>query len=129
MTKKVILDASFLIDAPRFHIDIVKELNRCLTDAVEAIVLSETLFELTAMKKGRGEKDSRTASLALAIAGVFPLVEVKRKPEETVDDLILRIALERQWAVATNDRALRRRLTDNNVYTIFVRQKSHLEGR
>jgi rRNA-processing protein FCF1 len=129
MTKKVILDASFLIDAPRFHIDIIQELDRCLTGAVEAIVLSETLFELTVMKEGRGGKDSRTASLALAIARAFPLVEVKRKPEETVDDLILRLALERQWIVATNDRALRRRLRDNNVYTIFVRKKSHLEGR
>ena len=129
MTQKVILDASFLIDAPRFHVNIIEELNRCIPHTVEAVVLSPTLSELASMKGWRSTKDSKAASLALAIAGAFPVEEVQRKPEEKVDDLILRIALERHWAVATDDRALRRRLTDNNIYTIFVRQKSHLEGR
>jgi len=129
MPKKVILDSSFLIDAPRFHISITEELSRCTIQRVEPIVLSVTLSELVSMMEGKSPKGSKEASLALAVARDFPVIEVKRKPEEEVDDVIRRVAVEQQWFVATNDRSLRRKLRDNNVTTIFVRQKSHLECR
>jgi rRNA-processing protein FCF1 len=96
---------------------------------VEPIVLSVTLSELVSMMEARSAKRSKEASLALAVAQEFPVIEVKRKTEEEVDDAIQRVAVDQQWSVATNDRFLRRKLRDNNVTTIFVRQKSHLEGR
>ena len=129
MATKVILDSSFLIDAPRFHMNIMEELSRCATQKTEPIVLSVTLSELVSMMMGRSPKGSKEASLALAVARDFPVMEVKRKPEEEVDDVIQRVAVDQQWFVATNDRSLRRKLRDNNVPTIFVRQKSHLECR
>ena len=129
MATKAVLDSSFLIDAPRFRINILEELSRCMIQRVEPIILSVTLSELVSMAEGRSAKSSKEASLALAAARDFPVMEVKRKPDEEVDDVILRIAVERQWSVATNDRVLRRKLKDNNVPTIFVRQRSHLESR
>ncbi len=92
-------------------------------------MLSPTLLELDSMRKSRSIRKSKAASLALAIASAFPVEEVNRNPGEKMDDLILRVATERRWSVATNDRALRKRLTDNNIPTVFVRQRSHLESR
>ncbi len=129
MVRRVILDSSFLIDATRFHINIIDGLNQCTNTEVEPVVLSVTLSELVSTIKRRGSKASKEISLAFGIAQKFPFIEVKKKQKERVDDVIQRVAMEQQWFVATNDRTLRRKLRDNNVTTIFVRQKSRLECR
>ncbi|MEM2094970.1 MAG: hypothetical protein QXI32_06720 [Candidatus Bathyarchaeia archaeon] len=129
MAKKVILDSSFLIDVLRFHIDIFKELERCLLEEFEVIILAPTLKELALIRDSQNPKISKAASLALAVASTLPVEEVSTKPGEKVDDLILRVAADRGWAVATNDRALKKKLIDNNIPVIFVRQRSRLDIR
>jgi rRNA-processing protein FCF1 len=46
---------------------------------------------------------------------------------ETVDDSIVRVALDGPFIVATNDAELRRRLRRVGVSVVFLRQRSHLE--
>jgi rRNA-processing protein FCF1 len=44
-----------------------------------------------------------------------------------VDDLIVRLAVYCNYAVATNDSDLRKRLRENNVPVIYLRQKAFLD--
>jgi len=55
------------------------------------------------------------------------IIEVDVKPEENYDDVILRIAKENNYVVATNDRLLRRKLRKAGITTIFLRQRAYLD--
>ena len=69
----------------------------------------------------------KQASLALNLAQKCRQIQVERKTGETNDDVILRIAVEWNSPVATNDRELRKRLRAKNIPVIFLRGESRLE--
>ena len=77
------------------------------------------------------EKGSPTmqkqASLALSLAEKCRQIQVERKRGETSDDVILRIAVEWNSPVATNDRELREKLRAKSIPVIFLRGKRRLE--
>ncbi|MCK5631991.1 hypothetical protein KAH85_05490, partial [Candidatus Bathyarchaeota archaeon] len=52
--------------------------------------------------------------------------EASEERHESHDDLIVRIAHKMGYCVATNDKALRKRLRNLNVPVIFLRQKTKL---
>jgi len=124
---KVLIDSNFLMAAVQFRVDIVQEFERLLGRRVEPILVSPVEEELRAMASGHEDKRSRDAAQALEIARKMEVEVVARLPEESVDDVLVRIASERGWAVATNDRLLRKRLDEISVSTIYLRQKTHLE--
>jgi rRNA-processing protein FCF1 len=64
---------------------------------------------------------------ALGFTDICEVMEESLGPGETVDDSILRIALERRFNVATNDTELRKRLRKVGIPVVFLRQKNHLE--
>ncbi len=49
------------------------------------------------------------------------------KEEESVDDVILRVASENKLPVATNDSELRKKLRERGIPVIYLREKSKLE--
>lgn len=123
---KVILDSNFLFLPFQFHIDVFDELGTLL-GRYEPVILSTTLEELESLTEKRSVKESRQASAALELARRCRVVEVERKPEESYDDVILRIGKEWKSPVATNDKTLRKRLREAGLANIFLRQKSRLE--
>lgn len=90
------------------------------------MLLSPVYEEVKALSTRRGVK-WRQAEVALRYAEKLKIVDCEIRPEETVDDLILRVAAEWRCPVGTNDRALRKRLKDINISVIYLRGKSHLE--
>jgi rRNA-processing protein FCF1 len=54
------------------------------------------------------------------------VIPVEKGLEETYDDVIVRVAAEWKFPVATNDRELRKRLKNLGVPVIFLRQKRRL---
>ncbi len=124
--RRVILDSNFLFLVFQFKIDIFDEME-ALIGRFEPVVLSTTVKELEELTKRGSEKLRRQASAALKMAGRCKVMNVEMEPGETFDDVILRIAKEWRYPVATNDRTLRRRLRGEDVPTIFLRQRSHLE--
>jgi len=78
------------------------------------------------MERG-APKLRKQAEMALKLAEKCLLINVDRKPGETNDDVIIRVAEQRKCLVATNDSALRRRLRDISIPVVYVRQKSRLE--
>ena len=123
---KIILDSNFLFVPFQFQIDIFEELE-ALVGRFEPVVLSTTLEELEALSRKSSAKTRRLALSALDLVKRCRTVEVERKPQESHDDVVLRVAKEWRSPVATNDRTLRKRLREAEVATIFLRQRARLD--
>ena len=127
MAVKVILDSNFLFIPSQFQIDIFEGLMTLLNRKFEPILLSPTHKELQRIAERGSPKMRRRALLALRLAEKCRIVEVEQGFRETPDDVIARVAAEWRCSVATNDRALRKRLRDKNVPVVYLRQRSRLE--
>jgi len=124
---KIILDANFLFIPLQFKIDIFEELADLTNQRFEPILLSTALQELQTMATQGSLPKRKQASFALNLAKKCHQIKVEKKVGETSDDVILRIAIEWNSPVATNDRELRRKLRAKNIPVIFLRGKSRLE--
>ena len=123
---KVILDSSFLFIPSQFKIDIFEELTKVLNRRFEPIILSPTYKELQKIAKSESTKLRQQATLALKFAQKCRKTTVKKDNTESHDSVIVRVASEMDYCVATNDRGLRNRLRRINVPVIYLRQKSRL---
>lgn len=123
---KVILDSSFLFVPSQFRIDIFEELAKVLNRRFEPIILSPTHKELQRIAETGSTKLRQQATLALKFAQKCRQINVEKGNEELHDDVVVRMASEMKFCVATNDKALRKRLRCMNVPVIYLRQKSHL---
>jgi rRNA-processing protein FCF1 len=65
--------------------------------------------------------------MALELAEKCDLINVVRKPRETNDEVMIRVAQQKKCIVATNDSELRKRLRNISIPVVYVRQKSRLE--
>jgi len=124
---KVILDANFLFIPSQFHVDIFEELTKLLDQKFDLILLLPTYQEIQRIAEKGSPKMRKLASLALNLAENCSIVNVETHPEESHDELIVRVAKEWGCPVATNDRELRKRLRKENVPTIFLRQRAYLD--
>jgi rRNA-processing protein FCF1 len=113
--------------AIQFKIDIIRELGHLLGRRVEPILISPVEDELRSIATGIESKRSREAGQALKLAHMMQVETVTMSPNESVDETLTRVALERRLIVATNDRLLRRKLGELAVPSIYLRKKSHLE--
>ena len=111
------------------RIDAVQQLERMLGGRVEPILLSTVRIELDTIASDRRAKRFKEANLALELVKSFAVEPVSIRPGESVDDTILRVALERGMTVATNDRGLRKKLDRAAVATIYLRQRSRTEAK
>jgi rRNA-processing protein FCF1 len=81
------------------------------------------IFEIERlMKRGKGS-DRTAAKVARSMMGRCERI-VATGP---ADDVILRLAKNMGAAVLTNDRELKRRLADNRIQTVSLRQKNKLD--
>jgi len=124
---RVLLDSNFLLYIVQSRIDLIQELEYLLGRRVEPILISPVEEELKAMASGPETKRTRDATRALEMARMMKVEVVERLPSEGVDDVLVRVALEHGWVVATNDRHLRKRLDSMAVPTIYLRQRTRLE--
>jgi len=129
MPVKVILDSNFLMLSPVFHGDVFEELDKSIGRRTEKIVLSPVYQELERISKKGDKKVRRQAETALKHMEKddFKSVDIELRSSETVDDLIVRVATLWKCFVATNDRALRKRLIQSEVPVVYLRQRNRLE--
>jgi rRNA-processing protein FCF1 len=123
---KVILDANFFFVPSQFSLDIFEELANLLNQRFEPILLSSTKEELRGLAESSSLQTQKQALLALRLAEKCSFVPVEKFSGETYDDVIVRVSAEWRSPVGTNDRELRRRLRQNGVAVIFLRQKQRL---
>ena len=124
---EVILDSNFLFIPLKFRVDILDELNRLFGGLVQCVIPSPILEELHLLKKKVKPSQKKEIDFALNFAERCEIVEEKIKCEETVDDVIVRLAMLWRCPVATNDADLRRRLRLKGLPVIYLRQKAYLE--
>ncbi len=118
----VVLDTSAAMTPFEFLVDIEDELTKILGEykiVVPSTVVGELIF---LSKKGKGRK-KRLAKPALGLVRKYDEIKTGGK----ADDDVLKVALDLDGIVFTNDKELRKRAKDNSLKTIFLRSKKRLE--
>jgi rRNA-processing protein FCF1 len=113
---KIILDTNFLIDCQRFNIDVLSELA-----GNELFILRSEMFELRQVAE-RGSKESRMAKSAIEFAKCLKVLEPARSK---VDDSLVGYAKE-GYAIATQDRELKKRLKTEGARIVYIRQRKYV---
>lgn len=116
---KIILDTNALMVPVQSGVDIFSEL--ATLNFNEFIVPSGVVRELELIASGTGA-DRNAARVALSLLNRCTIIDT----EGDVDDAILRLATDMHVAVFTNDTGLKRRLLDDGVKVVYVRQQSYL---
>ena len=111
----IILDTNFIVDCAKYRIDFFSEIDRICLFPYKTIILEKSIEEL----KKINNKDSK---LALQLIKNIPLLKHDGKD---VDSIILEIA-NKDTIVATQDKALKRKLKEKNIPLITIRQKKYL---
>jgi rRNA-processing protein FCF1 len=127
LPKTVLLDTNFLLAPHRFHVDIFSETEATLKDKVEFVVTSTVIDEINRLIQKSNPKFQKELRFAKTIAKQCKILDVVLEPGESVDDNILRVAIENQYIVATSDIIFRRKLRKAGVRTLVLRQKRYIE--
>lgn len=121
------MDSNFLFIPLRFRVDIFEELKRLFGENVRYIVPSVVVDELKLLKENANNSFKKKVDFALLLTEKCRVIKEVVKPGENIDDVILRISIERGYVVATNDSELRRRLREKAVSVVYLRQQAFLE--
>ena len=117
--RKVLLDASFILTLASKPLNLMEELEEML-GKVELLVLEDTIKELEAISKRPSIKKSKQARLALDF--VMRLEHITYAQKGSVDDKILKCAMENKLIVATIDKELRKRLRSMRLSVITLKE-------
>jgi rRNA-processing protein FCF1 len=124
---KIIVDSNALLVPLEFKIDIYAELQRVLNRNFGLVLISPVKHELETLVQYGSPKIRKNAIFALTFARKFTFVKVSEKQNEPTDDAIIRVAQAWKAPVFTNDKILKRKLTNISIPVIYVRAKSRLE--
>lgn len=114
---RILLDTNMLLDAIKFHVDIVSEAKKF----GKPFTLSSCVSELERISTGKG-REALQAKLALKLAKELPI----DKTEGRTDRAILKFAANSECIVATNDKKLIKALKLKGIRVIRLRQKRYL---
>ena len=124
---KILFDTNFLMIPLRFGVDVYEEAERALNQLPEYYVTRSVLREIELLKQRASPSFAKELGFAEKIAERCRVLEVEVEDEETVDESILRIAVEKRLIVGTSDADLKRRLREAGVKVLILRQKRYLE--
>lgn len=125
--KKIILDTNFLLIPAQFGVDIFTEIDELMQEHYELCIIDSTIDELEKLKNTQSGKDKRAAALALKLIDAKKVRHLKTEKHLNTDKLIVEQSKQPDFIVATQDMALKRVLTQNNVQLIVLRQKKYLK--
>ncbi len=121
--KKIILDTNFLLIPAQFKVDIFSEIERVCDFKYSLNVLDKTVGELKGIVQKQKGKQKLAAALALKLLKAKKVKVIKTEKGKYVDDVLVEMAKKGDILVATQDRALKKRL---KVPLILLRQKKYL---
>lgn len=113
---EIILDTDFILTSLKYKVDIISEFNRIMDTKFNLNIIDKTIDEL------KGKKLER---LALTFLKKENINQIKTNRIKTVDNLILNI-VDKNTAVATQDKDLKRELKNKDIRIITIRQKKYL---
>ena len=124
---KILFDTNFLMIPIRFGVDIFEEAERALNQLPEYYVTRSVLREMELLKHGASPSFAKELGFAEKLAERCSVLDVEAEDGETVDESILRIAVEKRLIVGTTDADLKRRLREAGVKVLVLRQRRYLE--
>jgi uncharacterized protein len=128
---KIILDTNFLLIPAYFNVDIISEIERiCLFDYNLAII-DQTIDEINKIIAIKEKKAKTGALIAQQIIenNNFEIISTKEEKYQDydVDSVILMVAKDNDYIVATHDMELKKRLKKEGIKVIILRQKKYLQ--
>jgi len=114
---KIILDTNFVGIPFEFKVDIYSELERIIDEKYELFFPDICLNELKKLKFGEVAKD-------LMLKKGVKILPLEKKG--SVDETLINFAKENGYAIATQDKELRKKAIRYNIPIIILRSKSHL---
>jgi len=118
-TKTIILDTNFLLIPGTLGVDIFSEIERIVDSNYEIAVLSKTIDELDAIIDSQRLKYKRAAQLAKQLIKAKNLKILHSTSQKLVDDILVDMALSNEdIIIATQDKALKRRLKNKKIITL-----------
>ena len=124
--KKILLDTNFLLIPHQFRVDIFTQIDKISTFKYKLFILDRTLEELKKIVSEQKGKDKDAARIALKLIAIKNVGIIKTKSDKNTDDIILDKALKDDFIVATQDKDLKRRLINQDISVIILRQKKRL---
>ena len=124
--KKILLDTNFLLIPYQFRVDIFTQIDKIATFEYELFILDKTLEELKTIVEKQKGKDKDAAKIALKLIAIKNIGIIKTKSNRKTDDIILNLASKEDFIVATQDKDLKRRLINQDISVIILRQKKKL---
>jgi rRNA-processing protein FCF1 len=122
----VCFDASFLMLAAKFHIDIVSETERLLQRQIQLSVPDIVVGELEGLARRPGAA-GRDARVALELISTRKIHRVSSVEQSNADKALLEASGHASVIVATADLDLRRMIRDRGKPVIIFREKAKLE--
>lgn len=124
--KTILLDTNFLMAVKQFKLDVFAELDRICGFRYKLCVIDKTVEELKNLAL-KADRAGMAAKLALELIKTKHIYIKPIKSHLSTDQTILEIAKKENYIVATQDMALKRRLKQEKVRLIVLRQKRYLK--
>lgn len=119
----MLLDSSVILSCFEFSIDLESELTRLL-GSYKIVVPSSVVHELEKVSKKGDGFTARNASASLSLIKKYDVVEIQ---EQNTDDSLVLLSKKLDAIVATNDKALRKKLREEKRNVIFLRSKHRFQ--
>lgn len=124
--KKILLDTNFLMICYQFRVDIFSEIERICHFNYGIFVLDKSIEELKKIIEEQRGKNREAAKVALQLLKIKKIGIIKTNSSEKTDDLILDYASKNDALIGTQDKDLKRRLINQGVSVIVLKQKKFL---
>lgn len=120
----IIFDTNFLFVTFQYRIDLVSELKRVVGGTLNLYIYEGTLKELEGVQL-KGDKNKKYLKLISKMLEVYNFKIIKSK-RDYVDDQILENITHNIY-IATNDKALKKKIKEKLGKVIYLRQHKYLE--
>lgn len=124
--KKILLDTNFLMACKQFKVDIFTQIDKISAFNYRLFVLDKTVEELKKIVEEQKGKNRDAAKIALKLIAIKNVRVIKTKGSKKTDDIILEMASGNDFIVATQDKDLKRRLINQSISIIVLKQKKIL---
>ena len=124
--EKILLDTNFLLIPYQFKVDIFTQINRIVHFPYKIFVLDKSVEELRKVIKEQKGKSKDAAKVALKLIAIKNIAIVNTQGNKKTDDAIIELSSENNYIVATQDKDLKRRLINQRIEVIVLRQKKIL---
>ena len=121
--KGVILDTNMLLVPYQFGVDILEEIQRILP-GVKVYTVPQVLKEVEKLERYGKLHEKLAAKIAKELLKGVEILKVNKSAP--TDSILLELAKE-GFVIATNDRELRKKIQKVGGYSLYLREKNHLE--